>query len=434
MKDSGKISFFAAVLMSVNIMVGAGIYYAVGPLAQTAGTVSFFGWPLIGLLLFPVIWGIAKTAGLFPGEGGFYHYCSSGINPTAGFTAHWGYLIGFIASAASLATVLRNGLAQNAGINLIGEYPILFNLGAVIFYSLIQLLPLSKISKIQSIATLIKISPLFIVIGLTVFYFNPNLHFEMSRLSSLSLMIPTVIFGFWGFEACCSIGGYLKGGPQKVPSVILIGFFATTALYLLFHFGLLHIMGAENLAAFGAVGFPKFLGLSPIWEAALQAGILGAILFCWANSILGMSLGNISNIYVLAKRGMIFGDRPLSKLNRNERPTMVVFVHGVFIFLLLTFITDLEILFSLSNLGILLAFFLTLLSAFNTYLKQQKILNALFIGVGFLSCAILGYYSWTKLPNIYYTLPLIGWMAIGIIQFKIRQRRVDKLVVLNKNS
>lgn len=422
MKESGKISFFAAVLMSINIMVGAGIYYAVGPLAETAGSVSFLGWPLIGLLLFPVIWGIAKAAQLFPGEGGFYHYCSSGINQTAGFAAHWGYLIGFIASAASLATVLRNGLVQNAGIQVLGDYPILFNVAAVVFYSLIQLLPLSKISKIQSIATLIKISPLFIVIALTIFYFNPHLQFEMSRLSSLSLMIPTVIFGFWGFEACCSIGGYLKGGPQKVPSVILIGFFATTALYLLFHFGLLNIMGAENLSKYGAVGFPKFLGLGPLWEATLQAGILGAILFCWANSILGMSLGNISNIYSLAKRGMIFGSFPLSKLNRNERPTMIVLIHGVFIFVLLTFISDLEILFSLSNLGILLAFFLTLLSAFLTYLRQKSNMKALFIGVGFLSCAILGYYSWTKLPNIYYTLPLIGWMAVGLVQFKIRQR------------
>lgn len=422
MKESGKMSFFAAVLMSINIMVGAGIYYAVGPLADTAGSVSFLGWPLIGLLLFPVIWGIAKAAGLFPGEGGFYHYCSSGINQTAGFAAHWAYLIGFIASTASLATVLRSGLVQNTGMKVLGDFPVLFNVGAVAFYSLIQLLPLSKISKIQSIATLFKISPLFIVIALTIFYFNPHLQLEMSRVSSLSLMIPTVIFGFWGFEACCSIGGYLKGGPQKVPSVIMIGFFATTALYLLFHFGLLHIMGAENLSKHGAVGFPKFLGLSPLWEATLQAGILGAILFCWANSILGMSLGNISNIYTLAKRGMVFGSFSLLKVNRNERPTMIVLIHGAFIFLLLTFITDIEILFSLSNLGILLAFFLTLLSAFLTYLKQKSATKALFIGVGFLSCAILGYYSWTKLPNIYYTLPLVGWMAVGLVQFKIRQR------------
>ncbi|MBU6383917.1 MAG: APC family permease [Verrucomicrobia bacterium] len=422
MKETGKISYFAAVLMSINIMVGAGIYYSVSPLTQAAGAASFLGWPLVGLLLFPIIWGVAKTSQLFPGEGGFYHYCSSGINPTAGFMAHWGYLIGFISAAASLASVLRGGLVQNMGLSFIGEHPILFNVAVVLFYSSLQLFPLEKISKIQSIATVIKISPLFAVIALIVFYFNPELRFDLSRVSSLSLMIPTVLFGFWGFESCCSIGGYLKGGPQKVSSVILVGFFATTILYLLFHLGVLYIMGADNLAAYGAASFPKFLGLGPMWESLLQASILGAILFCWANSILGMSIGNIANIYTLAKRGVIVGSAPLAKLNRNQRPTLSVVVHGIALFVLMTFISDTEILFALTNLGVLVTLFLTLLAAFLTYIKQKQHLHTAFIGVGFISCAVLGYYSWTKLPNLYYTLPIIGGMTIGLIQFKIRQR------------
>ncbi len=423
MKESGKMSFFAAVLMSINIMVGAGIYYAVGPLSASSGTVSFFGWPLIGLLLFPVIWGVAQAAKLFPGEGGFYHYCSSGINQTAGFMAHWAYLIGFICSAASLATVLRTGLAQNLGLSLLQDHPFIFNAIAVVFYSLLQLLPLGKISKIQSIATLIKITPLFLVIALTAFYFNSQLSFEFQKLMYLGATIPTVIFGYWGFEACCSIGGYLKGGPQKVSSVILVGFLATTSLYLLFHFGLLHIMGAENLATYGAVGFPKFLGLSPIWEAGLQAAILGAILFCWANSILGMSLSNISNIHALAKEGMIVKPQTLLKVNQNDRPVWIVLIHGVLLFLLLTFITDIEILFSVSNLGILLAYFLTLLAAFLTYWKRRNVIQVSVLSLAFFSCAILGYYSWSKLPSLSYTLPLIVWMVAGLIQFKILQAK-----------
>lgn len=427
MQDSGKISYFGAVLMSMNIMVGAGIFYAVGPMTGSVGAMSFFGWPLIGLLLFPVIWGVAKAAQLFPGEGGFFHYCSSGINPTAGFVAHWGYLLGFISSAASLATVLRSGLAQNAGIELFREHPIIFNLGAVAFYTLILLLPIGKISKIQSIATLLKITPILAVIGLTAFYFKPDLVFRVQELGHLTLAVPTVIFAYWGFEACCSIGGYLKGGPQKVSSVILLGFFSTMTLYMLFHFGLLQIMGKENLAAHGAVGFPRFLGLAPVWSAALQASILGAILFCWTNSILGMSLGNVSNIYYLAKKKMIAGDRLLSKLNKNERPTYTVIGHGVVIFFLLTFITDIEILFALSNLGVLIAFALTLVSVFLTSIKQKNYIQVAVMSIAFVSCSLLGYYSWIKIPSIYYTLPLIICMAIGVIQFKIMQAKKHSL-------
>lgn len=410
--------------MSVNIMVGAGIFYAAGPMAKEAGTISFLGWPLVGLLLFPVIWGVAKAAQLFPGEGGFYHYCSSGINPTAGFMAHWGYLLGFIASVCSLAAVLRTGLVENTGLEILREHPILFNAAATLFYTLIQLLSVSQISKIQSVATLLKVMPILAVIALTIFYFNPHLTFHVQEISQLRLMVPTVIFAYWGFEACCSIGSLLKGGPQKVPSVILIGFFVTMGLYLLFHFGLLHIMGRENLATYGTVGFPRFLGLSPTLEAALQTAVLGAILFCWANSILGMSLGNITNIYFLAKRKMIFGDRLLTRLNGNDRPTYTAFIHGLVMFFLLTFITDIEILFSLTNLGVLTAFAMTLISVFLTYIKQKDYKQMVMLILGFISCSVLGYYSWMKIPNLYYTLPLIVGMAIGLIQFKWRQIKI----------
>src|SRR5690606_2275278 len=111
----GKISFRAAGLMSINIMVGAGILYAVDPMTASSGNISFLGWPLIGLLLVPVLFGIAKASQLFPGKSGFYHYGSQGMGPLAGFVAHWGYLLGYMGTVASLTTVLRGTFTNNLG-------------------------------------------------------------------------------------------------------------------------------------------------------------------------------------------------------------------------------------------------------------------------------------------------------------------------------
>jgi len=421
MQQDNKISFFSAVLMSVNIMVGAGIFYAVGPMTASTGAAGFLGWPLIGLLLFPVIWGVAKAAQLFPGEGGFYNYCLSGLSPLAGFIAHWAYLLGFMASAASLSSVLRDGLVQHAGFNSFVNYPIIFNATAALAYTLIQFLSVGKISKIQSAATLLKVTPIFVVIALFFAYFHPNLTFSLGELTHLKGAIPTVIFAYLGFESCCSIGGLLKGGPQRVSSVIFVGFFATVALYAFFHLGVLYIMGPESLASYGALAFPAFLGLPSHFSAALQAAVLGAILFCWANSILGMSLGNITNLYFLAKKKMIFGDRLLSQLNQNERPVYAIIAHGTILFVLLTFITDIEILFSLANLGVLTAYMLTLISVFAAYVKQRNLLYIVPVLLSFISCSILGYYSWIKIPNLYYTLPLIIGMLVGIVQFVLKK-------------
>lgn len=428
MQGKGKISFGAAILLSINIMVGAGILYAVGPMTATSGSISFLGWPLIGLLLFPVIWSIVKAAQLFPGEGGFYHYCSTGINPTAGFIAHWGYLLGYMGTAASLATVLREGFIKNAGLEFLQHYPIVFNIGLVLIYSLINLLAVDKISKIQSVATLLKITPILTVIALMVFYFNPSMGLNVAELGTIGSSVSTVIFAYWGFEACCSIGGLLRDGPQKVGSVILVGFFATMALYFFFHLGLLYIMGTENLAQYGAIAFPRFLGLSPALGAALQVGITGAVLFSWANSILGVSLGNITNIYSLAQNKLILGDKMLTTVNRNNRPTYAILVHGIVFFAFITLISDVNVLFALTNFGVITAFEITLLAVFLAHWKQKNYPQLVVTVLAFISCTSLIYYTWIQLPSIVYILPLVIGMIVGIIMFKI-QRRKEGLAV-----
>lgn len=423
MSTCGKISFSAAVLMSINIMVGGGIMYAVDPLTAAAGSVSFFGWPLIGLMLFPIIWSISKAAELFPGEGGFYHYGSQGLNPTAGFIAHWGYLLGYMGTAASVATLLRNGMVNTVGLDVIGHYPYLFNFVLVLFYTLINLMALEKISKLQSIATLLKIAPLMLVIALLAFYFQPQMTFNLSDLSHMQSHVSTVIFAFWGFEACCSLGSLLKDGPQRIPSVILVGFGATMALYFLFHAGLMYIMGPENLVQFGALAFPQFLGLPPFFATALQVAVSCAVLFCWANSILGVSLGNITNIYSLARHDLIFGSEQLTQVNRHQRPTYAALAHGVALFSFITFINDIDILFALTNLGVIIAFGITLWAVFLANMRQGNYGDLVVTSMAIAACAALLYYSWLMIPSFAYTLPLALGMAVGIAMFKVQQRR-----------
>jgi len=50
MEERGKISFVAAVLMNINIIVGSGIYFAPQLMAQQTGGTSFLGWILAGFL------------------------------------------------------------------------------------------------------------------------------------------------------------------------------------------------------------------------------------------------------------------------------------------------------------------------------------------------------------------------------------------------
>lgn len=425
--DSGKISYFGAVLMSINIMVGAGILYAVGPMTAAAGSVGFLVWPLVGLLLFPVVWSIAKAAAIFPGDAGFYGYCSKGLSPLAGFIAQWGFFLGYMGTASSLATVLREGIIKNSGSEFLQHYPVVFNLGLVAFYTAINLIPVSKLSKIQSIGTLLKLTPIALAILLLAFFFNFNQSFDVSGLTQVGVTISTALFAFWGFETCCSIGGLLKNGPQKVASVILVGFLTTVTLYLLFHLGLLYIMGADNLAAYGAIEFPRFLGLSPAVVAATQVAISFAVLFSWANSILGASLGNITNLNTLAQKKLLLGHEVLTAENRYQRPHFATFVYGILLFCFITFIQDVDVLFALTSLGISSTLILTVIAVFRTQWQRKNYFQVFVSGLALVSCGVVCYYCISKIPDIWVAMPLIGGMILGVVMYKLQSIKNQKM-------
>jgi amino acid transporter len=428
MNDNNKISFFSAVMMSMNVMIGAGIFLAVGSMTSVAGSISFLGWSLIALLLFPVILGLSKAAYMFPGDGGFYNYCSKGINPVMGVIAQWVFILGYFGVAASLLTVLRNGLTDAFDSNFLKNYPFIFNLLAIAFYSMINLIPVSKIGKLQSIGTLLKITPLITVIVIMSFFYK-NINLNLAEINNLNMTFSTVIFSYLGFEACCSIGGLLKGGPQKVGKVVLTAFSVTTVLYTLFHVGLLYIMGEENLKTYGAMGFPQFLGLPPKIGAAMQVGISFAILFSWANSVLSLSLANVSNLFTLAENKLILGDRFLTKMNNNQRPFNIVLAYGIILFGYVTFVKDINILFALTNLCIGVALFLTMLAVFLTSLKQKNYGQLVVPILSFGSCAMWFYYSLLQIPHVLYIVPILAVLSAAVGMYKIQKGKEESIII-----
>src|SRR3989338_2739697 len=124
MSETGKISFWTAVLMSINIIVGGGIFAGPQSMAAIAGNLSFSAWFLAAVLVFPIVWGVSRAAYLFPGAGGFYNYCKTGIGPDFGFLAQSAFLLGYIMGTTSAMTfLLRSALATRLGFSFAAEHP-----------------------------------------------------------------------------------------------------------------------------------------------------------------------------------------------------------------------------------------------------------------------------------------------------------------------
>ncbi len=431
MAHVGKISFWAAVLMSINIIVGAGIFTVPQKMTLIAGSLSFLSWPLVGLLMFPVIWSIAQASRIFPGEGGFYNYCSQGINKTAGFIAQWCYVLGYMGTAATITTALREGFVDRLGFSFAGQHPYLFNALVIIFFSFLNLLSIEMISRLQSGITLIKMLPLFFVIAVFVFYWNSSLTYNVSSLGNLGLTLPGAIFAYWGFEACCSLGHLLKGGPQQVGKIILTAFGLAALIYMFFHLGLIHIMGVDALTTQGVLAFPQFMGLSTTATSIIAVLIIGSIFLSFSNTIFGVSLTNITNIFMFAEQKLILGGKFLTRTNRLQRPTAAALVHGIALWILLFFITSRSILTALTDIGVCSAFVLTLVALLLTYIKRRNYFQIFVTILGFISCGILIYYCWIDISpepmaRLIYIMPLLVGAIAGFVLYKLQQMKKGK--------
>jgi len=426
MKSEGKISLLSAVLMSINIIVGVGIYFGPQLMAAEAGTFSFLGWALVGCLLFPIIWTVAVASRLFPDACGFYSYGKYGINEDAGFIALWGYWLGFTACAATQSVVFRDVISSQISMPFFDAHPFVFNACLLGILGALNLLAVEWISRVQSFSTIIKLLPIICVILLTPFYWwTSPVTYNVTDLSNLGATIPMALFGFWGFESACSISGYLKGGPSKAFFVILTAFFSVVFMYTFFHFGLIHIMGAAALMREGVQEFPQFMGIDskPIVQF-LQNCFIITLIINFMNAIYGVMLANICNLHNFASRKLIFFSGSLTKVNRFHRPFIAVFVQSLFVFLLMSVAPSKEILIALTNLGVIVAFFITILAVLLTQLRRKQYVQSLMSVGGFATLGVLIYYTWTRYmgPDIQtrllYAAPLLIALVLGYAMFK----------------
>lgn len=424
-----KISFIAAVLMNINIIVGSGIYNYPPLMAHRAGGLSFLGWILAGLLLLPIALTIAQAARIFPGEGGFYNYCKTALGEEAGFIANWAYLLGYMGTAATITSIVRDRLIDPVGLTFIKEYPIIFYLLFVLFLSGLNVISIKIISKIQSAITLLKLIPLTLMLIVIYFYWNPSFNYEVSRIGDLGSTLPLALFSFLGFESSCNISHYIRGGTTQAFKVVLIAFSTAVLLYTVFHLGILHIMGSSALAAQGVQAFPKFMGLSAVIAGILALMLLIDMFLSFANTAYGASLNNITNINMLAKSGALFKSKFLARLNGYGMPGNAALIYGILIILLVIFIPSVITLTAITNLGVCSAFFLTILAVFVQSLRTKSYSSLIISSIGFFSVGAFLYLTWTTqmgddiMWRFIYSAPILLGVPAGYLMYKYSKKQ-----------
>ena len=231
-----KLSLATAILININIMMGAGIFINTVELSKRTGLLSGFMYPLIGLIILPLIVAIAQLIKLYP-SGGFYTFGQQEISPLVGYISTWSYFIAKLASAS---------LMIHVSVSLITQiFPALLSFFSLLTYDLLilsifiglNLLNMKTGSRIQFGFLGLKLIPVLFVIGIGIILFSPAQIFSLPVIwEGIPGSLPFVLYAAMGFEAICAISNKIQDAERNGPKAIMISFSVMMILVFLFQF------------------------------------------------------------------------------------------------------------------------------------------------------------------------------------------------------
>lgn len=331
MSNKEKLSLPAAILINVNIMLGAGVFINTVELSKRAGLMGCLAYPLIALLLLPLIVSIARLVHILP-ETGFYAFGSKLLHPFVGFLGTWAYFTGKLASSTLMIHVAIS-LLQSL-FPLLASVPILL-IDAAVFCSFVALnmLHIKTGSTIQVWFLIFKIIPIFFVITSGLFCcLSCNIHLATSNFAGLPLTIPLVLYAAAGFEATCSLISKIENPSCNGPRAIFISYGLVMFLAFLFQLFISLVIGQELSALSNYVSvFPAFL--QHLFGNAVSHKLLGILYVAIASSSLGAAYGilfsNYWNLHALAQAGHLIKKDFFLKLNHHAVPYWCLITEGI---------------------------------------------------------------------------------------------------------
>ena len=313
-------------------MLGAGIFLNTVKLSKWAGSLGCLMYPLIGLLLLPLIVSIAKLVHIYPEEG-FYGYAARAINPFVGFFSSWAYFTGKLASAVLMVHVALSLMHQL--IPALQFIPLLvLDFFVLMFFIMLNMLNVKTGSKIQVWFMVLKIIPIFFSIFAGLYLFSWK-RYAISNMywAGVPSSLPLVLYAVSGFEAACSLSCQIRDAERNGPLAIYISYVIMLAIAFIYQF-----------AFYGAVGnalalLQEYTGIFPLLLQTLFPGYVAtamtiqAILYCAiAASALGAGYGvlfsNPWNLYTIARHGHIFFPNFFTRLNRFGLPIWCIISEG----------------------------------------------------------------------------------------------------------
>ncbi|MBN2267458.1 MAG: APC family permease [Candidatus Babeliaceae bacterium] len=324
-----ELSLAAAFFVNVNIMLGSGVFINSVTLARAAGALGALVYPLVGLLILPLI--IIFSLLLANKPGGTFFEFGSLLHPVAGFLSSWGYFVGKLASAALglhiFVTLMQSVHPGFAAVNALVVDAII--LGVFVFLTLFNV----KTGRpLQYSFFMMKIVAVTTVLVASARLWDP-VQFVVYRADwwGIPSSVTFGIFAFAGFEATCSLSKNIQNPSRNGPRAVIFSYLFVMAVLTLYQLLLYGALGSE----LGILnGFQESVGLviSRAFAGSLADVVRVVAFVCIASSALGSSYAilysNLWNLNTLAQYQVIPWASLFKRFNKYYAPIWCVLAAG----------------------------------------------------------------------------------------------------------
>ena len=308
--------------LSINDVIGSGVYLLPAAAALLLGPLSIWAVLLAGLAVALLILCFAEASSYFDEPGGAYLYTKEAFGEFVGFEVGWMTWLARVTSVASLSVgfALALGYLWPGATTGWGRAVVITaSLGVLTW---INVIGVKEGAKMAVFLTIAKSVPLLLFIGIGIFYIDGELlagEVPAISFTSLSEAVLLLLFAYCGFENTPGAAGEFKNPQRDIPFALLTMVALVTLVYTL-----------VQLVAVGTL--PGLADSdSPLAESAVVfAGPAMAVILSLGAMI--SIFGNVGNstlvgpryLYALAQDG--FGHRVLAKVHSRFRTPAVAIV------------------------------------------------------------------------------------------------------------
>jgi len=313
------------------MVIGSGIFFKPSIVFKNAGspTMGILAWVAGGIITMASGLTIAEIAAAIPKSGGIFIYLKELYGEKWAFLFGWVQTVIYVPGAAAALSIV---LATQAT-NFLPMSPIQQKLFAILMLFVIttaNVISTKLGSKIQFVATIAKLIPIFIIIALglikgTAHSFSLPVGTAAAGAGFGAAMLGT-LWAYDGWVGVSNIAGELKNPKKDIPKSIIFGIIVIITVYVLFNLAIINVLPIKAVISSNKVASDVATVLfGKSGSLFITAGILISIF----GTLNGYLMTGVRIPFAMAQDKLLPFDKFLGKINEKYETPLNAFIFEV---------------------------------------------------------------------------------------------------------